>query len=77
MQVVPVLCGSERLEGRLVMIDGAIVAVLTHLRGEHYQKNDGGWFLEAGFGPCEAEKGRDPFPSLDAAKEWIQTVTLG
>ena len=76
MQVVPVLCGSERLDGRLIMINGAIIAVLTHLQGEHYLQNDGGWFLEAGFGPCE-EKGRDPFPSLEAATEWIQTVTSG
>lgn len=72
MQVVPVQCGSERLDGRLVYVDGAIVAVLTHLKGAHYGRNNGAWYIEAGFGTRGIARNVDPFPTLEAVTDWIQ-----
>lgn len=74
-QPAPIACGSERLDGQIVFVDGVLVAVLTRLRGEHYGSHEGHWFLEAGFGPCDPTATKpSPFASLSEAVAWIRTA---
>ncbi len=61
--------GSDDHEARMVMADGRLVAVLVRLSAVH-EFAAGRWFLEVGFGRlrCPAPS---PFPTLDAAQDWI------
>ncbi len=69
LQPIPVMTGSQDHEGRLVLVDGQLVAVLVHLSDEMHGEERGRWFLEAGFGRCD---GHHPvFESLDEAQTWV------
>ena len=57
--------------GQLVFADAQLVAVLTHLDQSVSEELRSRWFLEAGFGPCEAAT-PPLFASLDAAQEWVR-----
>lgn len=67
---VRVATGSDDEDGRLVLADGRLVAVLVHLAGEEHEELRGGWFLEAGFGSC-AVPAPDVFPTIEDAEAWI------
>ena len=47
---VPVRTGSQDREGRLVLADGELVAILVRLADEAHGSERGQWFLEVGFG---------------------------
>tara|TARA_R110002051_G_scaffold191744_1_gene260479 strand:+ start:496 stop:768 length:273 start_codon:yes stop_codon:yes gene_type:complete len=72
LQAAPVICGIDRLDSRLVFMDGVFVALLTHLAGEHYGDDQGRWFLEASFGSYVTRNNLpEPFADLDEAVEWL------
>ena len=62
---------SSDTEGRLVLADAHLVAVLVRLDGEEHGSCRGSWLLEAGFGPCHATV-QDAFRTLRDAGNWIQ-----
>jgi hypothetical protein len=65
-------------EGRLVFADGDLVAIFTLVPKEEtlgeIHSPAGGWFLEAGFGPCSELMTVDPpvFSTLDEAVNWVR-----
>ncbi len=72
LQPVRVATGSADEDGRLVLADGRLVAVLVQLADEIHAGQVGSWHLEAGFGPCAAEVPSPTFESLDAARAWVE-----
>jgi hypothetical protein len=56
-------------DGRLILIDGLLVAVLVKL-SELHEHLAGHWYLETGYGVLKNE--RPTFLDLDSAVEWIQ-----
>jgi hypothetical protein len=64
--------GSCDTEGRLVLANAHLVAVLVRLDGKEHGSSRGSWLLEAGFGPCQAT-GQDAFRTLLDAGHWIKT----
>jgi hypothetical protein len=69
-QPISVLTGSDDREGRLVLVNGDLVAVLVRLDGPVHENQRGGWFLEAGFGPCSGPP-QPVFDSLAEAQVWV------
>lgn len=67
LDVLVQVCGGDA-PGQLVFADGRLCAVLTHLEADN--PTGDAWFLEAGFGPCEAHP-EPTFRSVDAADRWI------
>lgn len=53
----------------LALADGRLVAVLSYVVSEE-EGNEQGWYLEAGFGPCEGEA--KLFETLDGAAAWVR-----
>jgi hypothetical protein len=69
-QPIPILIDGNDTEGRLVLHDGRLVAVLARLDGEsHDVASKGRWHLEAGLGPCQAI-GTSLFNTLEDAAAW-------
>jgi hypothetical protein len=62
---------SSDQEGRLVLADDHLVAVLVRLDGAEHGSDCGRWLLEAGFGRC-ADPPVRPFLDLKAAARWIR-----
>lgn len=60
---------TEDRDGRLVFMDGALVAVLVRLSDLH-DGLSGSWFLEAAFGLMNVTE-HPVFPTLDAAQAWV------
>ena len=50
LQPIRVRTGSKDKEGRLVLADGELVAVLVRLDDEMHGSDRGKWFLEVMFG---------------------------
>ncbi len=71
MQPIQVHTGSSDEEGRLVLVEGRLVAVLVRLTDRAHDVLVGTWFLEAGFGPCAATS-PPVFQTLDAAQDWVR-----
>lgn len=74
---MPVMADGGRHEGRLVLANGQLVAVFTWVTPEETvggQERAGGWFLEAGFGPCSAliSAGPPVLATLDEAVNWVR-----
>jgi hypothetical protein len=70
LQPIPVLIDGHDTEGRLVLHDGQLVAVLARLDGDaHGEGLKGRWHLEAGFGPCHFG-GTYLFDTLEDAAAW-------
>ena len=67
LQPVLVETGTRDEEGRLVFVDGRLVAVLV-LLSEAHEDVAGHWFLEHAFGRLHAHL---TFPGLGAATAWI------
>ena len=77
LQAMPVLADGGRHEGRLVLADGQLVAVFTWVTPEETvggHERAGGWFLEAGFGPCSGLISTTPpvLATLDDAVTWVR-----
>ena len=65
-QPIEVLTASEDREGRLVLVDGKLAAVLVRLSDQaHDPLLRGAWYLEAGFGLLDGRHGL--FASLEEA----------
>ncbi|MGO4526800.1 hypothetical protein AB4097_18295 [Microvirga sp. 2MCAF35] len=78
LQEMPVLADGGRHEGQLVLADGQLVAVFTWVTPEETAGGHGcagGWFLEAGFGPCSGLISTTPpvLATLDEAVVWVRT----
>ena len=71
LQPVLVDTASRDIEGRLVLADQKLVAVLVRLDGEEHGSLRGSWLLEAAFGPCTAPGLPSTFTSLDEAERFI------
>ncbi len=77
LQPMPVLADGGRHEGQLVLADGQLVAVFTWVTPEEAAGGPdqaGGWFLEAGFGPCSSLLSATPpvLATLDEAVTWVR-----
>ena len=70
MQPIKVDTGGDDRDGRLVMANGMLVAILVRLEDEDHEQA-GGWFLEASFGklPCRSAP---VFDTLDDATRWLR-----
>jgi hypothetical protein len=65
-QPIEVLTASEDREGRLVLVDGKLAAVLVRLSDKaHDPLLRGAWYIEAGFGLLDGRHGL--FASFDEA----------
>jgi len=71
LEPVPVNTGSRDEEGRLVLVNGCLVAVLVRLADGVHAEQTGAWFLEAGFGPCACAQ-FPVFDSLEVARDWVK-----
>ena len=71
LKPMPVNTGSRDEDGRLVLANGHLVAVLVRLADQVHAERSGAWFLEAGFGPCACAQ-FPVFDSLDVAQEWVR-----
>lgn len=69
--------GSIDSEGRLAYRDGRLIGVLTLLDAELHGELGVGlhWFLEAGFGRVADDPRPPTFPTLDAARRWLDVRT--
>jgi hypothetical protein len=57
-------------DGRLVLIDGSLIAVLVKLSDVHAELS-GHWFLETGYGVVRNKQ--PTFKDLKAAVDWIDS----
>ena len=78
LQPIPVLIDGGSHDGRLILVDGSLVAVFARVTAEETAGGEGqvgGWFLEAGFGPCGSLMSVTPpvFAELDQALAWVRT----
>lgn len=67
-----VMTGSGDQDGRLVSLDGRLVAVLVRLQDEAHGDLVGSWYLEAGFGPCGGAASMPCFATIENAVDWIR-----
>lgn len=77
LEPVSVLSDGGGHEGRLVFSDDDLVAVFAKVSEEENAGSPrctGGWFLEAGFGPCSIlmTSRTSVFPTLDEALAWVR-----
>jgi hypothetical protein len=71
-QSLPVLIDGHDTEGRLVLANGQLAAVLARLDGGHHShEHSGKWNLEAGFGKC-ADNHAPVFDTPEEAGEWVR-----
>lgn len=73
-QLIRIETGTSEEDGRLVLVDGKLVAVLVCLSDDYPQPElHGQWFVEAGFGPIFQK--HEAFPTFEDAVAWVrQTV---
>jgi len=71
LESMPVNTGSHDDDGRLVLADGRLVAVLVRLADQAHAEQSGAWFLEAGFGPCACAQ-FPVFDTLEIARNWVR-----
>ena len=63
-------------EGRLVLVDNQLVAVIVRLDGQsHHSKQRGLWHLEAGFGKC-AMPYVPLFTTPEEAGAWVKRTLM-
>jgi len=61
---------SDDANARILLADGALVAVLVELSDEGHGEDRGKWTIEATFG-LRHERVPDIFPSLESAADWV------
>ena len=77
-QPMPVLIDGIDTEGRLMLADGKLVAVLVQLDGEHHGGDSGKWYLEAGFGKCTPPLGEALLWAMpEEAAQWVEERLSG
>lgn len=69
-QPIKVATGSADEEGRLVLHDGKLIAVLVRLDDPNHGPALGQWSLEAGFNGVDSPK-PPLFANLAAAERWL------
>jgi hypothetical protein len=69
LQTTQVSMGSECEYGVLTFADDRLVAIFTRLDASFYDKAQGCWNLELGFGRCAAAPA--PFEDLSEALHWV------
>jgi hypothetical protein len=76
-QTMRVLIDGHDTEGKLVLVDGRLAAVIARLDGKaHPSKDRGQWHLEAGLGKC-AVRTTHLFKTPEDAGAWVEgTLTL-
>ncbi|MBV8888220.1 MAG: hypothetical protein JO305_00975 [Alphaproteobacteria bacterium] len=75
-QPIEVMTGSQDYEGRLVLADGKLVAVLVRLSDDgHDSVLRGSWYLESGFGFIERHN--ELFATLEEAAAAIAGWLVG
>jgi hypothetical protein len=75
-QPMRVLIDGQDSEGRLILADSQLVAVIVRLDGQtHHPEHRGRWHLEAGFGRCEA-RNAPLFRTLDEAGAWVKRTLM-
>ena len=67
---VQIATREEILEGKLLLVEGALVAVASHL-SESHNGEAGKWFIEAAFGHLDPKPLRT-FDSLDELISFVQ-----
>ncbi len=77
LKPISVMTDGGSHEGRLVFADGSLVGVLARVGPQETaggERQGGGWFLEAGFGPCSTLMAVTPpvFATQDEAVAWIR-----
>jgi hypothetical protein len=61
--------GLAATTGRLLFNDGRLCALIVKL-DDGYEELEGRWFLEIGFGSCEAHPA-PMFDTIDDAEQWV------
>lgn len=77
LQTISVMVDGGSHEGRLVFSGKNLVAVFAKVTAEENagsRTGTGGWFLEAGFGPCSILMTTSPpvFRTIEEAIDWVQ-----
>jgi hypothetical protein len=77
VQTISIMSDGGSHEGRLVLSGKDLVAVFARVTAEENAgsgNGTGGWFLEAGFGPCSILMTTSPsvFKTLEEALVWVQ-----
>ena len=69
-----VLIDAHDSEGRLILADNQLAAVIVRLDGEHHDlERKGSWYLEAGFGKCNT-RNAPLFKTPDEAGAWVEQI---
>jgi hypothetical protein len=77
-QPISIETSTADTEGRLVLIDGRLVALLIRLQDKtHPEDLRGSWFVEAAFGVLSEEAGTATFATLEEVAEWIKRRLTG
>ncbi len=70
LQPVTLDTGSSDRDGRLVLANGRLIAILVRLDASDHEGIEG-WFLEVGLGRLRDLRPA-PFGSLEAATRWLR-----
>jgi hypothetical protein len=69
-----VLIDGHDSEGRLILADSQLAAVIVCLDGEHHDREcKGRWHLEAGFGKCNT-RNAPLFKTPEEAGAWVDQI---
>lgn len=72
LQTLPAHLDGDDQDGRLILVDGKLAAVLVRLDSEaHPPEVLGCWHLEAGFGPFDPAGQEFLFDTPDEAARWV------
>jgi hypothetical protein len=75
-QSMRVLIDGHDTDGRLILADGQLAAVVVRLDGStHDPEHKGLWHLEAGFGRCNVH-GLSLFKTPEEAGAWVERVLM-
>ena len=70
LQPIALDTGSSDQDGRLVLANGMLVAILVHLDDPDHEVVSG-WFLEIGLGRLQGLR-PPPFDTLEDATRWLR-----
>jgi hypothetical protein len=77
-QPMRVLIDGHDSEGRLILADHQLAAVIVRLDGQsHNPQHKGLWHLEAGFGKCNVRVEPPLFQTPEEAGAWVEQTLTG